>query len=49
MLVHTAEGDTFTLAEYTRWLTEAGFAEVKPIPLGEGPVRATTAIVAVRR
>ena len=49
MLVHTAEGDTFTLSEYTRWLTEAGFAEVKAIPLGDGPVRLATAVVAVTR
>jgi len=28
MLVATEHGDTFTLAEYTRWLKEAGFARV---------------------
>jgi ubiquinone/menaquinone biosynthesis C-methylase UbiE len=49
MLVHTEEGDTFTLSEYTSWLTEAGFTEVKPIDLGPGPVRTATAVVAVRK
>ena len=28
MLLNTNEGDTYTLPEYTRWLTEAGFHEV---------------------
>lgn len=28
MLVHTEEGDTFTLGEYTAWLHEAGFGAV---------------------
>jgi ubiquinone/menaquinone biosynthesis C-methylase UbiE len=49
MLVHTEEGDTFTLSEYTSWLTEAGFREVKPIDISTGPVRTATAVVAVRR
>ncbi len=29
MLVNTEVGATFTLAEYTMWLTEAGFAEIR--------------------
>jgi ubiquinone/menaquinone biosynthesis C-methylase UbiE len=29
MLVNTADGDTYTLDEYRRWLTEAGFARVE--------------------
>lgn len=32
MLVHTDEGDCFTLSEYTAWLQEAGFGEVVTIP-----------------
>jgi ubiquinone/menaquinone biosynthesis C-methylase UbiE len=34
MLVHTAVGDTYTLGEYTQWLTEAGFATVKTADIG---------------
>jgi ubiquinone/menaquinone biosynthesis C-methylase UbiE len=29
MLVNTEEGDTYTHAEYAKWLTEAGFAKVE--------------------
>jgi hypothetical protein len=31
MLVHTEEGDTFTLSEYRQWLIEAGFKNVETI------------------
>jgi ubiquinone/menaquinone biosynthesis C-methylase UbiE len=31
MLVHTPEGDTFTLSEYQQWLDEAGFQGVETI------------------
>jgi SAM-dependent methyltransferase len=31
MLVHTAQGDTFTLSEYTKWLTDAGFRSVSTL------------------
>jgi ubiquinone/menaquinone biosynthesis C-methylase UbiE len=34
MLVHTGEGDTFTLAEYRRWLQQAGFAHVETADIG---------------
>ena len=34
MLVHTAEGDTYTLAEYRAWLQEAGFAKVETADIG---------------
>ena len=34
MLVNTDEGDTYTLAEYSQWLHEAGFARVKAVDLG---------------
>lgn len=34
MLVHTTEGDTFTFAEYSQWLREAGFRDPRPL---EGP------------
>jgi SAM-dependent methyltransferase len=38
-LLGTEEGETFTLAEYRRWLKEAGLAHVKPIQLdGHSPV-----------
>lgn len=33
MLVHTTEGDTFTFAEYRHWLEEAGFRNVRPLPV----------------
>jgi hypothetical protein len=32
MLVNTDQGDTFTLAEMSRWLTEAGFGDVRQLP-----------------
>lgn len=31
MLVHTEEGDTFTMSEYQQWLEEAGFGEFEAI------------------
>jgi ubiquinone/menaquinone biosynthesis C-methylase UbiE len=34
MLVNTAEGDTYTLAEYTHWLKEAGFARIETADIG---------------
>jgi len=34
MLLNAAAGDTYTLPEYTRWLTEAGFAEVTTTDIG---------------
>ena len=34
MLVNTDEGDTYTLAEYSQWLREAGFARIEPVDLG---------------
>jgi ubiquinone/menaquinone biosynthesis C-methylase UbiE len=34
MLVNTQHGDTFTLAEYTRWLKAAGFARVSTLEIG---------------
>jgi ubiquinone/menaquinone biosynthesis C-methylase UbiE len=34
MLVNTESGDTFTLAEYTRWMKEAGFARVLTREIG---------------
>lgn len=33
MLVHTPEGNTFTLSEYTSWLKEAGFERVETIDI----------------
>ena len=44
MLVVTSEGDTYTLAEYTRWLNEAGFARVETVDIGTH----SPAIVAAR-
>jgi ubiquinone/menaquinone biosynthesis C-methylase UbiE len=44
MLVLTSEGDTYTLAEYTRWLNEAGFARVETVDIGTH----SPAIVAAR-
>jgi ubiquinone/menaquinone biosynthesis C-methylase UbiE len=34
MLVNTEAGDTYTLAEYTRWLNEAGFGRVDTADVG---------------
>jgi ubiquinone/menaquinone biosynthesis C-methylase UbiE len=34
MLLHTAEGDTYTVAEYREWLHEAGFTEVETVDIG---------------
>jgi ubiquinone/menaquinone biosynthesis C-methylase UbiE len=44
MLVVTSEGDTYTLAEYTRWLNEAGFTRVEAVDIGTH----SPAIVAAR-
>jgi ubiquinone/menaquinone biosynthesis C-methylase UbiE len=45
MLVNTEQGDTFTFAEMSRWLTEAGFGNVRQLPApGPSPL-----IVATRR
>jgi len=33
-LVHSTEGDTFTLAEYMEWLKEAGFNTVETVEIG---------------
>ncbi len=39
MLVHTVDGDTFTLSEYRQWLTEAGYGKIETIPTpGGSPV-----------
>ncbi len=34
MLVHTDQGDTYTLPQYREWLTAAGFARVETIDIG---------------
>lgn len=34
MLVNTGEGDTYTLAEYTDWLKDAGFSRVETADIG---------------
>ena len=34
MLVNTEMGDTYTLAEYTRWLTDAGFGHIETADVG---------------
>ena len=34
MLLHTEHGDTFSLAEYTRWLAQAGFPRVETVDIG---------------
>jgi len=33
MLIHTSEGNTFTLSEYTSWLKEAGFGKLETIDM----------------
>ncbi len=44
MLVNSDEGSTYTLAEYTRWLNEAGFGRVETGEIGSH----SPAIVATR-
>ncbi|HVB32947.1 MAG TPA: methyltransferase [Patescibacteria group bacterium] len=44
MLLHTDEGDTYTLDQYRRWLTEAGFAKVETVDIAS----ASPAIVATK-
>ena len=34
MLLNTEHGNTFTLAEYTRWLREAGFVRIETAAIG---------------
>ena len=34
MLLHTEHGDTYSLAEYTRWLQQAGFLRVETADIG---------------
>jgi ubiquinone/menaquinone biosynthesis C-methylase UbiE len=34
MLINTEEGGTYTIAEYTRWLNDAGFGRVEAVDLG---------------
>ncbi len=34
MLVNSDEGDTFTFAEYSQWLSEAGFERVESTDIG---------------
>jgi len=34
MLLHSEQGDTYTLAEYSAWLREAGFARVETADIG---------------
>jgi threonine dehydrogenase-like Zn-dependent dehydrogenase len=33
MLVHTSEGNTFTISEYTSWLLHSGFKKVETIDI----------------
>jgi ubiquinone/menaquinone biosynthesis C-methylase UbiE len=48
MLVSTARGDTFTLAEYTAWLHEAGFVRVETVDIGLHIGTNASAIVGVK-
>jgi hypothetical protein len=34
MVIHTNEGDVFTLAQYKDWLKRAGFSSVKTLEVG---------------
>ena len=45
MLVHSTEGDTFTLAEYLDWLKDAGFTAVETVEIGG----ASPAIIAAKK
>lgn len=45
MLLHATVGDTYTLPEYTRWLTEAGFTDVTTADVSSH----SPLIIAVRR
>jgi hypothetical protein len=44
MIVNTAGGDAHTPAEYQEWIAEAGFGDIRVMPLGGRMV--TTAIEA---
>jgi len=44
MLVNTEEGDTYTLAEYTAWLADAGFGRIETADIGSH----SPAIIATR-
>ena len=33
MLIHTTEGNTFTISEYTSWLHHSGFKKVETIDI----------------
>lgn len=44
MLTNTTDGDTYTFAEYKKWLTAAGFRNVRAVPIGSH----SPAIIATR-
>jgi len=33
MVLHTAEGDVFTMSQYKQWLKQAGFASIKTVEI----------------
>jgi hypothetical protein len=33
MLIHTTEGNTFTISEYTSWLHDTGFKKIETIDI----------------
>jgi ubiquinone/menaquinone biosynthesis C-methylase UbiE len=37
MILHTENGDVFTMAQYRKWLKQAGFTGVKTVQEGKGP------------
>ena len=36
MFLHTENGDTYTFAEYRKWLTEEGFSRIEMVEIAEG-------------
>lgn len=48
VLAHTAEGECYTLSEYTRWLTECGFTSVQSHGNLPGTLPGTTLVIAAK-
>ncbi len=48
MLLNTENGDTFTLAQYRDWLTEAGFGDMTTVDIGEQAGIPAPAVIATR-
>ena len=45
MLVFTGVGDVYTMKEYSGWMRETGFKNIRRIPIAQGNVNASVALV----